>query len=59
MKGKLVVDYISDISSDDELVLIDNEPDDINDSEHDVLSESEDIDTNIKEVKLVIMWLPH
>ena len=45
------------MSSYDELFLIDNEPDDINDSEHDVLSESEDVDTDIKEVKLVIMWL--
>ena len=48
---------LSDMSTDDKLVLNDNEPNDINDSEHDVVLESEDIDADIKELKLMIIWL--
>lgn len=48
---------LSDMSSDDKLVLNDNEPNDINDSEHDVVLESEDIDADVKELKLMIIWL--
>lgn len=45
------------MSSDDKLVLNDNEPNDNNDSEHDVVLESEDIDEDIKELKFVMIWL--
>ena len=48
---------LSDMSSDDKLVLNDNEPNDNNDSEHDVVLESEDIDEDIKELKFVMIWL--